>query len=89
MTPLVEGFLMGAICVASVAIGTIFFKYWRRTRDFLFLAFGLAFLIEGLNRVSLLFADRPNEGSQDYYIVRLLSFLLILAGILKKNYERR
>lgn len=89
MSPLMEGFLMGVVAAASLAIGVIFFKYWRRTRDFLFLAFSLAFVMECLNRITLLSADHPNEGSPRYYIVRLLSFLLILVGILKKNYERR
>ncbi|HZD76664.1 MAG TPA: DUF5985 family protein, partial [Acidobacteriaceae bacterium] len=53
-----------------------------------FLAFGLAFVIEGLNRCALLFLKNPNEGSPYIYIVRLLAFLLILGAILHKNYGR-
>lgn len=85
---LIEGFLLGAIATASFTAGLFFLKFWRRTRDVLFLAFGVAFIIEGLNRVSLLFTPQPNEASSWYHLVRLFAFLLILAGILKKNYGR-
>jgi hypothetical protein len=55
------------------------------TRDFLFMAFGGAFLIEGANRVAFLFLDRPNEGDRFLYVIRVLSYVLILAGIIHKN----
>lgn len=88
MTSLAEGFLVGAIVTSSVVAGLFFFKFWRRTRDTLFLAFAIAFVIEGLNRVSLLFVAHPNEANPLFYVVRLFAFVLILAGILKKNYGR-
>lgn len=84
-----EGFLIGVIAAASFAIGALFLKYWRRTHDSLFLAFGAAFILEALNQVALLFMEHPNEGNPWYYVVRLISFLVILAGILRKNYGRR
>ncbi len=80
-----EGFLLGVIVTASLASGAFFLKYWRRTHDPLFLAFGLAFLIEGINRIFFLLVDRPNEGSPAIYVVRLLAFLIILAAIVRKN----
>lgn len=83
------GFLMGVVATASAAIGVLFLKYWRSTRDELFLAFGGAFVIEGLNRVWLLTQAHPNDANPGYYVVRLFSFLLILVGILRKNYGRR
>jgi hypothetical protein len=57
---MIEGFLLGVIVTASLAAAVFFFKFWRRTRDQLFLAFGLAFLIEGLNRILFLFVEHPN-----------------------------
>lgn len=89
MTLLGEGFLMGVIATASVATGVLFLKYWRKTRDSLFLCFGAAFLLEGFNRVWLLTQSHPNDASPGYYLVRLFSFLIILAGILRKNYGQR
>lgn len=82
---MIEGFLLGVIVTASLAAAVFFFKFWQRTRDQLFLAFGLAFLIEGLNRVLFLFVDHPNEGRPGIYVVRLLAFLLIVAAIVRKN----
>ncbi|HEY1801921.1 MAG TPA: DUF5985 family protein [Terriglobales bacterium] len=83
---MVEGFLLGVIATSSLTAGAFFLKFWRRTRDSLFLAFAVAFLIEGVNRTALLLVAKPNEGSPAIYIVRLFAFLVILAAILKKNY---
>jgi hypothetical protein len=80
-----EGFLLGVIVTASLACGVFFLKFWKRTRDPLFLAFGAAFVIEGLNRLGFLFIDNPYEGSPTIYVVRLLAFGLILAAIVRKN----
>lgn len=85
---MIEGFLLGVIVTASLTAGLFFLRFWRSTRDTLFLAFGAAFIIEGLNRVAFLFIDKPNEGSPAIYIVRLLAFLLILAAIIRKNSGR-
>lgn len=85
---MLQGFLLGVIVTASLTAGAFFFKFWRQTRDTLFLAFAAAFIIEGLNRVGLLFVERPNEGSPAIYLVRLVAFLLILAAIVRKNRAR-
>ncbi len=86
---LVQGFLLGVIAVTSLTAGMFFLKFWKRTRDSLFLCFAIAFLIEGLNRIAFLFVRNPSEGSPAIYIVRLFAFLLILGAILKKNYGER
>lgn len=83
---MIEGFLLGVIATSSLAAGLFFLKFWRTTRDSFFLAFAASFIIEGLNRSTVLFADRPNEGNPWIYVVRLLSLLLILMAILRKNY---
>jgi hypothetical protein len=85
---ILEAFLLGIIATSSWTAGVFFLKFWRKTRDSLFLAFGLAFFVEGLNRSAVLFLAKPNEGSPYIYIVRLLAFLLILAAILHKNYGK-
>lgn len=85
---MIEGFLLGVIATASLSAGLFFLKFWNRTRDTLFLAFGTAFIIEGLNRTALLFMSNPSEATPWFYWIRTLAFLLILAGILKKNYEQ-
>ncbi len=81
-----EPFLLGVIATSSITAAIFFLKFWRRTHDSLFLAFAVAFLIEGVNRIAVLEVERPNEGSPWTYVVRLIAFLIILAGILYKNY---
>jgi hypothetical protein len=86
---MVESFLLGVIATTSLTAGVFFLKFWKQTHDSLFLAFGIAFIVEALNRCAVLFVDKPNEGSPFTYIVRLFAFLLILGAILKKNYGSR
>lgn len=83
---MIDGFLLGVIATASVTSGFFFLKFWRTTHDSFFLAFAASFLIEGANRFAVLLVDKPSEGSPWTYFIRLLSLLLILAAILKKNY---
>lgn len=80
-----EAFLLGVIATTSLAAGVFFLRFWRDTRDSLFLTFGIAFVIEGVNRCALLFVNQANEGATWVYLIRLLAFLLILVGIINKN----
>ena len=50
----IEAFLLGVIVTCSLTAGVFFLKFWRRTSDSLFLAFAVAFLIVGVNRISTL-----------------------------------
>ena len=82
---MINGFLLGVVATSSVTAGVFFLRFWRDTRDSLFLAFAIAFIIEGLNRSAMLLLSQPNEGSTWIYLVRLLAFVLILGGIVHKN----
>jgi hypothetical protein len=80
-----EGFLLGVIVTCSFVAAAFFTRFWHATRDLLFLGFAAAFALEGLNRIAFLFLDEPNAGDESIYVVRLLSYLLILAAIANKN----
>lgn len=82
---LIEGFLLGVIVAASLTAGAFFIRFWRQTGDQLFLLFGAAFIIEGLNRIVFLFLENPDEGHPAVFGVRLFAYLLILAAIIRKN----
>lgn len=82
---MIEGFLLGVVACTSLIAAVFFLKFWRQTRDFLFLAFALAFFIEAINRSTVLFLANPSEGSPWIYLVRLFAFVLILGAILQKN----
>jgi len=82
---MIEGFLLGVIVTTSLTAAGFFWRFWRKTRDSLFFAFAAAFFIEGLNRIGILFTDKPSEGSPVIYVVRLVAFLLLLGAIVAKN----
>lgn len=74
----------GATAALAAAVALFFARYWRDTRDRLFLFFGWAFAVLAVNRVALSFL--ADEEIRTYlYVVRLLAYLLLLAGILDKN----
>ncbi len=81
--------LMGAIAVASFAVGLFFFRFWRHTRDAFFLFFALSFWIEAVNRVALGLWVGADEDGVLFYSIRLVSYGLILAAIWHKNRPRR
>jgi uncharacterized membrane protein HdeD (DUF308 family) len=83
-----QAFLLGVTATASAVAGLFFLRFWRDSRDTMFLAFAIFFGTEAVSRVVLVFLERPNEGSPWIYAARLLALLLILAAILKKNYGK-
>ena len=77
--------LLGAIAMSNLIIGLFFLRFWKKTRDRFFLFFAVAFGLEGLNRALLGLFQSSNENEPVFYLVRLLSFLLILIAIVDKN----
>lgn len=88
MKPMTEGFLIGIILTTLLTASLFFLKFWRRTRDELFLVFSLAFLMEAANRLAMLLTEKPSDSGPWYYVARMFAFLLIVAAILKKNYGK-
>ena len=81
-------FLAGAIVAGFALAGLFFLKFWRRTRDELFLAFTGAFWLLGLGQALLNFSHVPLEERSWLYLLRLAAFVLILAAIWRKNRAR-
>jgi hypothetical protein len=77
--------ISGAIVMGYWVAGLFFLRFWRRSGDRLFAIFAVAFWMLGLQRIML--AARPawNGESAWLYLVRLLAFAIILAGIVDKN----
>ena len=78
-------FVLGAIAMASLAVALFFVRFYRETRDPLFLFFAAAFGVEAINRTVLAFQATPNEASPYLYIMRAFAYSLILIGIYRKN----
>ena len=43
--PALVGYIAGAISLGFLAVSLFFLRFWRRTRDSLFLAFAAAFVL--------------------------------------------
>ena len=82
-------FLSGALVFGFAVCALFFLRFWRRTREELFLAFALAFLLLGIGQAVLDLANIPTEERSSLYLLRLLAFLLILAAIYRKNRQAR
>jgi hypothetical protein len=78
-------FLYGAACMASMAIALFFFQFWNRSRDRLFVLFGFAFVILAFERVVLAAIHAQNEFVPYVFVIRLLAFLVIMVAIVDKN----
>ena len=78
-------FLSGAITIGFIVAGLFFLRFWKRTRDLLFVAFALAFWLLGLNQALLTFTNIPVEERSWLYLLRLAAFALILVSIWRKN----
>jgi hypothetical protein len=86
-----EQILMGLYggCVTLCAlIGVAFVRYWRGTRDRLFLFFAAAFWCFSLGWLAR-FAPNVDEHMPYVFLLRLVGFLLIIAAVYDKNRRGR
>jgi hypothetical protein len=82
-------FLSGALTLAFILGAVFFLRFWRRTRDRLFLAFSLAFVLLALNQVLAFALDVYSEPHSFIYWLRVIGFMLILLAIMDKNLGAR
>jgi uncharacterized membrane protein HdeD (DUF308 family) len=81
-------FLSGAVTLGFATAALFFLRFWRDTRDELFLAFAAAFSLLGIAQTILALGGIPDEQRSWVYLVRLVAFLTILFAILRKNRAR-
>ena len=81
--------LSGMLATGYFVIAIFFLRFWRDTRDRLFLFFATAFALLGLQRVASIVAMEWTESSTWLYGIRLLAFLLMLYAIIDKNRARQ
>jgi len=89
MYPTADLFLLGIVVGFSLVAGLFFLRFWKSTRDPLFLAFMLFFVVQGFNYTALLVVDHPNEGNLLHTVVRLVAVVGLLGAILWKNVFER
>lgn len=86
---MINAFLSGAIMICFLVAGLFFFRFWKQTRDRLFLMFSLSFWLLGVNQLGFIFAEEGSAGRSYIYLIRLAAFLFILIAIVDKNRSRR
>lgn len=82
-------FTAGAITMGFLVAGLFFLRFWRATREGLFLSFALAFFLLGCGQAMLTFTHEGDENRSWLFVVRLAAFLCILLAIWRKNRASR
>jgi hypothetical protein len=86
---MLNDFLAGAIVMGFSVAALMFLKFWKRTREALFLAFAGSFLLLGITQALLTLGDFQDEERSWLYLLRLAAFLLILFAMWWQNRRRR
>lgn len=82
-------FVSGLVTMGFIVVGVAFCRFWRRARDSLFLAFAGAFVLLALNQALAELFELGREETGWVWLLRLLAFLLIIAAIVRKNFEAK
>lgn len=85
MSIAISQFILGAIFMGEMVAGGFFLRFWQSTRDRLFIYFAAAFWLEAATRAVLAFNPSPWEGDPKLYIIRCVSYCLIVIGVWDKN----
>ena len=88
MTPVTQ-ILLGAVIMGDAIAAVFFIRYWRLTGDRFFLFFSASFIAIAVSRV-VVDENLPPVGYDPFgYMIRILSYLFIISGILYKNMGAR
>ena len=82
---MLSNFLSGAITLGFLLGGLFFLRFWRETRDQLFLTFAVAFWLLGIVQALLALGPTAPEERSWLFGLRLLAFLLIAGSSVRKN----
>lgn len=80
-----HAFLAGASTMGFLAAAAFFVRFWKETRDRLFVLFAIAFAFLALNRALIVLYPVERESQPYVYLVRLFSFVLIAYAVIDKN----
>ena len=78
-------FLLGALVMSEVVLALFFLHYWRVTRDRFFLLFTSSFVLGSASRLVLAVHLGNDEFEPLIYLLRLLSYVIIVVAIVDKN----
>jgi len=78
-------FLSGAVAFGFILSSLFFLRFWRETRDPLFIAFSIRFFFLGTGQMFLALGGIPDEQRSLVYLVRFAAFMLIIRAVVIKN----
>ncbi len=78
-------FVSGLIVAGYLVIALFFLKFWRQSRDRLFIFFSVAFWLLALQRALLTLLVLSDATTVVLYGLRALAFLMIVYAIVDKN----
>jgi hypothetical protein len=78
-------FIAGANATCAAVAGLFFVRFWRQTQDALFAHFALAFGMLSLHWLLLAATSPDYEFRPLLFLIRLMAFSVIIAGIVAKN----
>ena len=82
---IVNAAISGGIAVAFAMIGVCFVRFWRTSRNRLFLLFAISFFLLTAERIVLVLVNPDDEFAPYIYMIRLAAFVVIIAGIVDQN----
>jgi hypothetical protein len=77
-------FLQGTITAGYAICSLFFLRYWKQTKDRLFIWFSISFFVLMINRTLLAYYSNEDD-SVVLYSIRLFAFVIILLAIIDKN----
>jgi hypothetical protein len=77
--------IRGAMAMGYLVAAGFFCRFWRESRDRLFGLFALAFTLMAVNCLWQSAIHENVDNSISPYVIRLLTYLLILVAIIDKN----
>lgn len=88
MTPAAALFLSGMLTAGYLVVAAFFLRFWRQTRERLFISFAIAFALLAVQRILLVAEFHLVENRAGAYVLRLVAFLVIVYAIVMKNRQR-
>lgn len=82
-------FVAGAAAAGLVVTALFFIRFWNRTRDPLFAAFGVAFLLLAANQTVIALAHVPVEYRSWVYLLKVAAFGVLIFAIVRKTLTQR
>jgi len=82
-------FFSGLIAASFLVCALFFLRFWKRTKDALFIAFAAAFALLAIQQFLGTLLGLPEEERSWIYLLRLAAFSIVIIAILGKNLQKR